>query len=41
LEPCHASTIPRLVSKPPSPIGVNGEQKYEGEKILKSKLSIW
>ncbi len=29
LQPCHASTIPRLVSKPPSSIEMNGEQKYK------------
>jgi hypothetical protein len=39
LEPCHASTIPRLVSKPPSPIEVNGEQKYEVEFFFDFKLS--
>jgi hypothetical protein len=38
-EPYHASTIPRWVSKPPSPIEVNGEQKYEVEEICNSKLS--
>jgi hypothetical protein len=38
LKPCHASTIPRLVSKPPSPIVVNGEQKYKVEEIFDSKL---
>ncbi len=31
LEPYHASTIPRQVLEPPSPIEVNGEQKYEVE----------
>jgi hypothetical protein len=39
LQPYHASTIPRWVSKPPSPIKVNGEQKYEVEEIINSKLS--
>jgi hypothetical protein len=34
LEPCHAPTIPRLVSKLPSPIEVNGEQKYEVEEFF-------
>jgi hypothetical protein len=39
LEPYHASTIPRWVSKPHSPIEVNGEQKYEVEEIINSKLT--
>jgi hypothetical protein len=38
LEPYHASTIPRWVSKPPSPMEVNGEQEYEVEEIFNSKL---
>jgi hypothetical protein len=34
LEPYHASTIPRKVSKSLSPIEINGEQKYKMEKKL-------
>jgi hypothetical protein len=29
---CSSSTIPRKVSKSPSPIEINGEQKYKMEK---------
>jgi hypothetical protein len=39
LERYHASIVLRWVSKPPSPIEVNGEQKYEVEEIINSKPS--
>jgi hypothetical protein len=39
LEPYHASTILGWVSKPLSPMEVNGEQEYEMEEIFNSKLS--
>jgi hypothetical protein len=39
LEPYHVSTIPRRTHKPTPPIVVNGEQKYEVEEILDSRIS--
>jgi hypothetical protein len=39
LEPYHAATIPRKTHKPPPPIIVNGEQEYEIEEILNSRIS--
>jgi len=39
LEPYHASSIPRRVSEPPSPMEINGEQEYEMEETFNSKLS--
>jgi len=39
LQPYHASTILRWVLEPPSPMEINGEQKYEMEKIFNFKLS--
>jgi hypothetical protein len=38
LEPYHASTIPRRIHDPPSPIEVNGEQEYEMVDILDSRI---
>jgi hypothetical protein len=38
LEPYHASTIPRKIHDPPPPIEVNGEQEYEVDDILDSKI---
>jgi hypothetical protein len=39
MKPYHASTIPRKVPKPLSPIEINGEQEYEMEEILDLKIS--
>jgi hypothetical protein len=38
LEPYHASTIPRKTHEPILPIVINGEQEYEVEKILDSRI---
>jgi hypothetical protein len=38
LEPYHASTIPRRTHGPLPPIEVNGEQEYQVEDILGSKI---
>jgi uncharacterized protein YifN (PemK superfamily) len=35
----HVSTIPRRIHEPLPPIEVEGEQKYEVEDILDSKIS--
>jgi hypothetical protein len=35
----HASTIPRKTHEPPPPIIINGEQEYEVEGILYSRIS--
>jgi hypothetical protein len=39
LKPYHASTIPRRTHKPPPLIIVDGEQEYEVEEILDSRIS--
>ncbi len=39
LEPYHAATIPGKTHKPPPAIIVNGEQEYEVEEILNSRIS--
>jgi hypothetical protein len=39
LEPYHVFTIPGITHKPTLPIVVNGEQKYEVEEILDSRIS--
>jgi len=39
LEPYHISIIPGRTHKPPPPIVVDGEQEYEVEKILNSRIS--
>ncbi len=39
LEPYHASTIPRRIHDPPSPIEVNGEHEYEMVDILDLRIS--
>jgi len=39
LEPYRATTILGKTHKPPPPIIVNGEQKYEVEEILNSRIS--
>jgi hypothetical protein len=39
LEPYHVFTIPRRIHEPPPPIVVDGEQKYEVEKIIDSRIS--
>jgi hypothetical protein len=38
LEPYHASTIPRKTHKPPLPIVIDGDQEYEVEEILDSRI---
>jgi hypothetical protein len=38
LKPYHAFTIPRKTHEPPPPIVINGEQEYEVEKILDSRI---
>jgi len=38
LEPYHTSTILGRICDPPPPIKVNGEQEYEMEDILDSKI---
>jgi hypothetical protein len=39
LKPYHVSTIIKRTHEPTPPIVVNGEQKYEVEEILNSKIS--
>ncbi len=39
LEPYHAFTILRRTHEPPPLIVVNGEQEYEVEEILDSRIS--
>jgi hypothetical protein len=39
LEPYHASTIPRRIHDPPSPIEINVEHEYEIVDILNSRIS--
>jgi hypothetical protein len=39
LEPYHVSTITKRTHEPIPPIVINGEQKYEVEEILDSKIS--
>jgi len=38
---CSSSTISRKVSKSPSPIEINGEQKYKMEKKIWLKNTKW
>jgi hypothetical protein len=38
LEPYHASTNPRRIHDPLPPIEVNGEQEYEMDDILDSRI---
>ncbi len=38
LEPYHTSTIPRRIYDPPPPIEIDGEQKYEMDYILRSRI---
>ncbi len=38
LEPYHASTNPRRIHDPFPPIEVNGEQEYEVDDILDSRI---
>jgi hypothetical protein len=38
LEPHHASTNPRKIHDPLPPIEVNGEQEYEVDDILNSRI---
>jgi len=40
LEPYHASTNPRRIHDPPSPIEVNSGQEHEVEDILDSRILI-
>jgi hypothetical protein len=39
LEPYRAFTIPWRTHEPPRPIVINGEQEYEVEEILDSRIS--
>jgi hypothetical protein len=39
LEPYHVTTILGKTHKPPPPIIINGEQEYEVEEILNSRIS--
>jgi hypothetical protein len=38
-EPYHASTILGRICEPPPPIEINGEEKYEVEDALHSRIS--
>jgi hypothetical protein len=38
LEPYHASTNPRIIHDPLPPIEVDGEQEYEVDDILDSRI---
>jgi len=39
LEPYHVFTIPNRIHKPPPLIVVDGDQEYEVEEILDSRIS--
>jgi len=41
LEPYHASTNPKKNHDPLPPIEVNGEQEYEMDDILDSRIYNW
>jgi len=41
LEPYHASTNPKKIHDPLPPIEVNGEQEYEMDDILDSRIYNW
>jgi len=41
LEPYHASTNPKNIHDPLPPIEVNGEQEYEMDDILDSRIYNW
>ena len=38
LEPYHGNIIPELIQAPPAPIIIEGQEEYEVEKILDSKI---